>query len=104
MELWKQILRTDDITLDDDFFDLGGNSIAAIRLVPEIEERFGVEPHVLLVFDYSTPRRMAVALTELGATPPAGSPAGSPADSPRSPAGSPVRPEPIGPPSPDTLA
>jgi glutamate racemase len=67
VELWKRILRTDDITLDDDFFELGGNSLSAIRLLPVIEDHFGVEPHISLVFDHPTPRRMAQALATIGA-------------------------------------
>jgi acyl carrier protein len=67
LDLWKRILRTDDITLDDDFFDLGGNSLSAIRLLPIIEEHFGVEPHISLVFDHPTPRQMAKALATIGA-------------------------------------
>ena len=65
--LWKRILRTDDITIDDDFFDVGGNSLSAVRLLPVIEQHFGVEPHISLVFDHPTPRQMAVALATIGA-------------------------------------
>jgi acyl carrier protein len=67
VDLWKRILRTDDITIDDDFFDIGGNSLSAIRLLPAIEQHFGVEPHISLVFDHPTPRQMAVALATIGA-------------------------------------
>jgi acyl carrier protein len=67
VDLWKRILRTDDITIDDDFFDVGGNSLSAIRLLPAIEQHFGVEPHISLVFDHPTPRQMAVALAAIGA-------------------------------------
>jgi acyl carrier protein len=67
VDLWKRILRTDDITIDDDFFDVGGNSLSAIRLLPAIEQHFGVEPHISLVFDHPTPRQMAVALATIGA-------------------------------------
>lgn len=73
VDLWKRVLRTDDITFDDDFFDLGGNSLSAIRLLPAIEQHFGVEPHISLVFDHPTPRQMAVALAAIGAK--AGNPA-----------------------------
>jgi acyl carrier protein len=67
VDLWKRILRTDDITIDDDFFDVGGNSLSAVRLLPAIEQHFGVDPHISLVFDHPTPRRMAVALATIGA-------------------------------------
>ena len=67
VDLWRRILRTDDITIDDDFFDVGGNSLAALRLLPAIEQHFGVEPYITLVFDHPTPRQMAVALATIGA-------------------------------------
>lgn len=67
VDLWRRILRTDDITIDDDFFDVGGNSLSAVRLLPAIEQHFGVEPHISLVFDHPTPRQMAVALATIGA-------------------------------------
>jgi acyl carrier protein len=66
-QIWQRTLRIEDVDIDDDFFDLGGNSIAAIRLIPLISERFGVEPDVTVVFDYPTPRTLAGALMELGA-------------------------------------
>lgn len=34
---WKQILGTDDIGIDDDFFEIGGDSFSAIRLSRSIE-------------------------------------------------------------------
>jgi acyl carrier protein len=74
VELWKQALRTEDVTPDDDFFELGGNSIAAVKLVPVLKQHFGVEPHISAIFDHATPRRLAVALTAMGAWEPGHSP------------------------------
>jgi phthiocerol/phenolphthiocerol synthesis type-I polyketide synthase E len=70
--LWCDALRRPevDITVDDDFFELGGNSIIAIRLVPLIRDIFGVEPHISVIFDHPTPRQLATALAALGATRP----------------------------------
>ncbi|MEV7020607.1 phosphopantetheine-binding protein [Kitasatospora sp. NPDC093558] len=65
--LWAEALGLDSVAVDDDFFDLGGSSITAIRLLPEIAERFGVEPSIGVIFDHPTAREMAVALADLGA-------------------------------------
>jgi acyl carrier protein len=61
--LWRQVLRTDDITEEDDFFDLGGNSILAVRLLPLIKEHFGVEGTISLILDYPTPRELVDVLS-----------------------------------------
>jgi acetoacetyl-CoA synthetase len=39
--LWEQLLDTRGLVESDNFFDLGGNSITALRLVVEIERRTG---------------------------------------------------------------
>jgi amino acid adenylation domain-containing protein len=41
--IWKEILDVEEIANDDDFFELGGNSILAIRLVAKIETEFKVK-------------------------------------------------------------
>lgn len=68
IDLWRNALRTQDITVDDDFFELGGNSLIAVRLVPLIRDALGVEPHISVIFDHPTPRQLAEALKSLGAT------------------------------------
>jgi acyl carrier protein len=67
VELWSEALGQPAVEPEDDFFDLGGNSIMAIRLLPAIQERTGVEPSIGMVFDHPTPRALAAALVELGA-------------------------------------
>lgn len=70
-ELWAEALGVETVDADDDFFDLGGNSITAIRLLPAMSELFGVEPSIGVVFDNPTAREMSVALADLGARQPA---------------------------------
>ncbi len=43
VEIWESILQYRPIGVDDDFFDLGGYSLLATRLVAHIEATFGVE-------------------------------------------------------------
>jgi len=62
IDLWQDALGVDAVDADDDFFDLGGNSITAIRLIPLITDRLGVEPGVNDIFENSTPRSLACAL------------------------------------------
>jgi amino acid adenylation domain-containing protein len=40
LHLWRNLLRVDGIGLHDDFFDLGGDSLLALRLIAAIEKHF----------------------------------------------------------------
>lgn len=40
-EIWARILERNDLTFDEDFFEAGGDSLAAINMLAEVDERFG---------------------------------------------------------------
>lgn len=42
VSLFEEILGADDILAEDNFFDVGGNSILALTLLAEVEKRWGV--------------------------------------------------------------
>lgn len=42
-ELWREVLRTDHIDEESDFFALGGHSLLAVRLSVFAGEVFGIE-------------------------------------------------------------
>jgi acyl carrier protein len=42
-EIWRGLFQIAEVTGDDDFFELGGNSLTAIKFISRIEERFGEE-------------------------------------------------------------
>ncbi|HTB98141.1 MAG TPA: AMP-binding protein [Terracidiphilus sp.] len=46
-EIWGRILDREDMGLDEDFFEAGGDSLAAVNMLAEIDERFGVETSAL---------------------------------------------------------
>ncbi|HSD40139.1 MAG TPA: acyl carrier protein [Rhodocyclaceae bacterium] len=49
-KIWQGILHISDIKPDDDFFELGGDSLAAIRVLVEIGRAFGdelLEPDII---------------------------------------------------------
>ncbi|MCE5290015.1 MAG: amino acid adenylation domain-containing protein [Nocardiaceae bacterium] len=50
---WNDVLGTSGLGLDDDFFHLGGGSLAAARLVSKLRARF---PHVAVADLYDHPR------------------------------------------------
>jgi acyl carrier protein len=57
-ELWIESLSVDEFGPDDDFFDLGGNSLSAVELLSRIREEFGVELGIGLLYDAPTPRQL----------------------------------------------
>jgi L-aminoadipate-semialdehyde dehydrogenase len=65
--LWASILPTSPsiIPLDESFFDLGGHSILATRLIFEIRKIFLVEAPLGLVFDQPTISGLAAAIDAL---------------------------------------
>ncbi|HET9061518.1 MAG TPA: alpha/beta fold hydrolase, partial [Acidimicrobiales bacterium] len=51
---WQQLLGAERISLEDNFFDIGGDSLAALDLVALIESDFGIELPVVELFDSPT--------------------------------------------------
>ena len=58
--IWSQVIGTEDISRDDNFFDIGGHSLLAVRVISEVEGRTGFR---------LTPRMIVMkSLRELAAT------------------------------------
>ncbi len=62
--LWCELLHLDEIGVDDSFFDLGGNSLAAFRMVTMFHTRFGREIPPVKVFQYPTIAQLCRFLNE----------------------------------------
>jgi len=57
-EVWKTILSLDKIGIDDNFFDLGGNSILIPQVVAELFSRGGYKIVIIDLFKYPTIRSL----------------------------------------------
>jgi acyl carrier protein len=49
--IWRELLQVDRIGRHDHFFELGGHSLLLIRLVMKIQERFGAELPLPVLFE-----------------------------------------------------
>jgi len=58
-ELWAELLKLEKIGLNDDFFQLGGNSLIALRMISRLRSRFQVELTARELFDATTIRAVA---------------------------------------------
>ncbi|MDZ7739334.1 MAG: amino acid adenylation domain-containing protein [Bacteroidales bacterium] len=50
-DIWTEVLKTKDISPEDNFFDIGGNSLVAISLFAKIESAFNKELRLREFFD-----------------------------------------------------
>ncbi|MBW5420530.1 amino acid adenylation domain-containing protein [Streptomyces sp. BG9H] len=60
--LFAQILDVPEAGVDDDFFQLGGNSLSAVRLLSRVRSAFGADVDVRAVFEAPTPALLATRL------------------------------------------
>jgi amino acid adenylation domain-containing protein len=51
---WSELLKVDGIGIEDDFFDLGGDSLIATGLVARVRATFGVEIRLASLFEQPT--------------------------------------------------
>jgi len=63
--IWKEVLGVQAVGVEDDFFALGGHSLAATQVGARLRDAFGVELPVTAVFDWPTVAELAAAVDEL---------------------------------------
>lgn len=73
--IWTELLGHDNLRPDDDFFALGGHSVAATRLTARVRGRFGVDLPVGAVFANPTLAGLAARIAAAPAAPPPPDPA-----------------------------
>jgi len=62
LQLWRKYLKTEEVSIDDDFFEKGGDSLLAIDLLLELQRLTGRELPESLLFEASTVRALAERL------------------------------------------
>lgn len=62
--IWKDVLRVESVGVTDDFFDCGGNSLLAVRMLEEVERFSGRVLHPSVLFSTPTIEGLARVLRE----------------------------------------
>jgi acyl carrier protein len=63
LQLWKKFLKTESVSIDDDFFEMGGDSYLALDLHMEIERLTGQKLPELTLFEAPSVRLLAERLS-----------------------------------------
>jgi acyl carrier protein len=58
-QIWAEVIRVDKVGIDDNFFDLGGHSLAATQLLSRLRASFGVELTLADFFAAATVREVS---------------------------------------------
>ncbi|GGS27166.1 hypothetical protein GCM10010252_77600 [Streptomyces aureoverticillatus] len=61
---WERATGEDDLTPEDNFFDLGGDSLVAAKILALIEREYGLEAELHLLFDNPTIEEFVDAVDE----------------------------------------
>lgn len=55
----QDVLRIERVGVDDNFFDLGGNSLLLVQVHEQLQQRFGREIVLVEIFNHPTVRALA---------------------------------------------
>lgn len=61
VEMWQNLFGIENVGVNDNFFDLGGDSLYATQIISRVREKFGVTISVAIIFDKPT----VAGLTEI---------------------------------------
>ena len=61
--IWSELLGVAEVGVEDDFFEIGGHSLLAARLMARVEREFGTSLPLALLFEHSTIAGIAEALS-----------------------------------------
>ncbi|MEM7802103.1 MAG: amino acid adenylation domain-containing protein, partial [Chloroflexota bacterium] len=67
-DIWKTSLALDQVGIYEDFFDLGGHSVLAVRMFREVRETFGVALDLTLLFRKATVAGLADEIRDRSTT------------------------------------
>ena len=66
LEIFQEILFEAEIGLEDDFYEMGGDSVSAMRIIAKIWEKFGIKISPSDVFENKSIRKLAKYIEGIG--------------------------------------
>jgi len=69
VSIWAEVLQLEQVGVNDNFFDLGGHSLSAVRLQQRLIKELGMEIRLLDLFQYPNVSRLAEHLSGGAAAP-----------------------------------
>lgn len=70
--IWQQVLQVEPSRADDNFFDIGGNSLSLVQVHLRLQELTGVEFPLVDLYEHTTVRAIAEFLSRVGSVTPDG--------------------------------
>ena len=64
VDLWQELLGINQVGVHDDFFDLGGHSLIAVRLFAKVKKMFSVDFPISVLFDAPTVEDIAALISD----------------------------------------
>jgi amino acid adenylation domain-containing protein len=63
-KIWQDMFDIEEIGLHDNFFEMGGHSLMAIKMFAAVEKRFGKKPPLAVLFESGTIKTLAESIAE----------------------------------------
>jgi amino acid adenylation domain-containing protein len=64
-QIWAEVLKLDEVGLEEDFFELGGHSLLATQVITRVRDLFNVRAGLRTLFEASTIREFAATVDSL---------------------------------------
>ncbi|PCI44412.1 MAG: hypothetical protein COB51_10195 [Moraxellaceae bacterium] len=64
LDLWQNTLNRFDISIDDNFFEIGGNSLSAVQILAQLRNKLGEDLVITDLYERLTIRQLAAAFSQ----------------------------------------
>ena len=64
VQLWGELLKLSDVSIEDNFYELGGDSLLATKLLARIQATFNIELPLRVIFENLTLAAMAEVIEQ----------------------------------------